>query len=562
MANDSLAALQHTEPNFYQYRGKHKGILGWLLTTDHKRIGLMYLSAIIVFFLAAMTLGVLMRLEMLSPGETIMRPQTYNSLFTLHGVIMIFLFIIPGVPAIFGNFILPIQVGAKDVAFPRINLFSWYLYMTGGLLAILSLFTGGGAADTGWTFYVPYSIRSAQNVSMTTSAAFVLGFSSILTGINFIVTTHRLRAPGMTWFRMPLFVWGMYATSWIQVLATPVIGITLALVILERAFGIGVFDPALGGDPILYQHLFWIYSHPAVYIMILPAMGVVSEIIPTFARKEIFGYKQIAISSLAIAIIGYLVWGHHMFVSGMSDTGRVVFSLLTFLVAIPTGVKVFNWVASLYKASIKFSAPLYMVMAFIFIFSIGGLTGLVLGTLATDIHVTDTYFVVAHFHYVMFGGMGTMFFATLLYWFPKIFGRMYNEKTAMIGTTIFIIGFNTLYFPMFIMGYMGMPRRYYDYLPQFQSWQIVSTVGSWILVTGILILIGNMLYALLKGPKAPMNPWGGTTLEWRVPSPPPLENFEEIPVVTGGPYDHHRETYIMHPGKELKHNEGSGEVKH
>ncbi|HEY3251771.1 MAG TPA: cbb3-type cytochrome c oxidase subunit I [Ignavibacteria bacterium] len=566
MANESLA-VSPNDVNFFQYRGKHRGLLGWILSTDHKRIGLLYLSAIMVFFLAAMMLGVLMRLEMLTPGETIMKPQTYNSLFTLHGVIMIFLFIIPGVPAVFGNFILPIHIGAKDVAFPRLNLFSWYLYMTGGILAIVSLFVGGGAADTGWTFYVPYSIRSAQNVSMTTLAAFVLGFSTIVTGINFIVTIHRMRAPGMTWFRMPLFVWALYATSWIQVLATPVIGITLALIILERALGIGVFDPALGGDPILYQHMFWIYSHPAVYIMILPAMGVVSEILPTFCRKDIFGYKQIAISSLAIAIIGYLVWGHHMFVSGMSDTGRVVFSLLTFLVAIPTGVKVFNWVATLYKASIKFSAPLYSVLAFIFIFSIGGLTGLVLGTLATDIHVTDTYFVVAHFHYVMFGGMGTIFFATLHYWFPKIFGKMYSEKVAIIGTTFFLIGFNVLYFPMFIMGYMGMPRRYYDYLPQFQGWQILSTVGSWILVSGILIILGNMLYALLKGPKAAMNPWGGTTLEWRVPSPPPVENFDEIPVVTGGPYVHDRPTYIMNPSKELIHHDGDGlktteEVRH
>jgi cytochrome c oxidase subunit 1 len=558
MADESLAANNY-EVDYLHYQGKHKGIAGWLLTTDHKRIGLLYLMVVIMFFFVAMTLGILMRLEMLTPGETIMRPQTYNSVFTLHGVIMVFLFIIPAVPAIFGNFIMPIQIGAKDVAFPRLNLFSWYLYIGGGILAITSLFTGGGAADTGWTFYVPYSIRSAQNVSMTTSAAFVLGFSSIVTGINFIVTIHRLRAPGMGWFRMPLFAWGLYATSWIQVLATPVIGITLALIILERALGIGVFDPTMGGDPILYQHLFWIYSHPAVYIMILPAMGVVSEIIPTFARKDIFGYKQIAISSLAIAIIGYLVWGHHMFVSGMSDTGRVVFSLLTFLVAIPTGVKVFNWVATLYKASIKFSAPLYFVMAFIFIFSIGGLTGLVLGTLATDVHLTDTYFVVAHFHYVMFGGMGTIFFAGLFYWFPKIFGKMYNEKGAIIGCTIFIIGFNMMYFTMFIMGYMGMPRRYYDYLPRFQPYQVFATVGSWIMVSGIVFMVGTLLYALLKGPKAPMNPWGGTTLEWRVSSPPTVENFDEIPVVTGGPYVHDRETYIMNPGAH--HTDGNGSVK-
>jgi cytochrome c oxidase subunit 1 len=516
----------------------------------------MYLMAIMVFFFVAMTLGIMMRLEMLTPGQTIMKPQTYNSVFTLHGVIMVFLFIIPAIPAVFGNFIMPIQLGAKDVAFPKLNLFSWYLYMTGATLAIVSLFTGGGAADTGWTFYVPYSIRSAQNVTMTTLAAFVLGFSTIVTGLNFIVTIHRMRAPGMTWFRMPLFVWGLYATSWIQVLATPVIGITLALIMMERLMGIGVFDPALGGDPILYQHLFWIYSHPAVYIMILPAMGVVSEILPTFARKDIFGYKQIAISSLGIALIGYLVWGHHMFVSGMSDVSRIVFSLLTFLVAIPTGVKIFNWVATLYKASIKFSAPLFYVLAFIFIFSIGGLTGLVLGALATDIHVTDTYFVVAHFHYVMFGGMGLMFFATMHYWFPKMFGKMYNEKLAVIGCTVIIIGFNVLYFPMFIMGYMGMPRRYYDYLPQFQGWHILSTVGSWILVSGIVFMFGNLLYALLKGPKAPANPWGGTTLEWRISSPPTLENFDEIPIVTGGPYVHDKPTYIMHPGKEQLHSNG------
>ncbi len=549
MANGTIAVPGRTaEIDFYNVRTKHKGIASWLLTTDHKRIGIMYLGVVLFFFLVAMTLGVFMRLEMLTPGETIMKAQTYNSLFTLHGVIMVFLFIIPSVPAIFGNFFLPIQIGAQDVQFPKLNLMSWYLYIIGALLALFSILKPGGVMDTGWTFYVPYSIRSTANISLSVFAAFVLGFSTILTGINFIATIHRLRCPGMTWFRMPLFCWAMYATSWIQVLATPVIGITLVLIILERTLGIGIFDPTLGGDPLLYQHMFWIYSHPAVYIMILPAMGVVSEIIPTFAKKPIFGYTPIAISSLAIALVGYLVWGHHMFSSGISDTSRVIFSLLTFMVALPSGIKVFNWVATLYKGSIVVTAPLLFTLIFIFIFSIGGLTGLTLGALNTDLHLTDTYFVVGHFHYVMFGGMGIIFFAALHYWFPKMFGKMYNEKVAKITAYWIAIGFNTLYFPFFIMGYMGMPRRYYDYLPEFEIYHRISTVGSWILVSGILVMFYNLYKGLRNGKKAPDNPWGGTTLEWTIPSPPPMENFKVIPTVTTGPYDH----TVIHGQEENK----------
>jgi cytochrome c oxidase subunit 1 len=523
--------------SFYEDGSKSRGILAWILSTDHKRIGLLYLLAILSFFAIGVFFGFLMRLELIAPGPTIMKPQTYNALFTLHGVIMIFLFVIPGIPAIFGNFFLPIQIGAKDVAFPKINLLSWWIYMTGAVLAILSLFTGGGPVDTGWTFYVPYSLRTPVNVPLAVFAVFILGFSSILTGINFITTTHQLRAPGMTWFRLPLFVWGIYATAWIQVLVTPVIGITLLLTLMERLVGVGIFDPARGGDPLLYQHLFWIYSHPAVYIMILPAMGIISEIIPVFARRTIFGYKAIAFSSLAIAIVGSFVWGHHMFVSGQSDLASVIFSLLTFLVAVPSGVKVFNWVSTLYKGSIEVAPPLLFALTFIFLFSIGGLTGLFQGALATNVHLHDTYWVVGHFHYVIFGGTAFAIFGALHYWFPKMFGRMVHRRIPYLAWALLFVGFNALYFPMLILGWQGMPRRYFDYLPQFHSLQILSTVGSWILIGGLMLMFGNLIHSLFKGEKAEGNPWGGATLEWLISSPPPKENFEEIPRVDRGPYE-------------------------
>jgi cytochrome c oxidase subunit 1 len=523
---------------FYQ----KTGILSWIFSTDHKRIGLLYLVSVLTLFLAGVALGFLIRLELIAPGPTIMGPQTYNAIFTLHGVIMVFLFIIPATPGVFGNFFLPIMIGAKDVAFPRLNLLSWWFYIAGAVIIITSLFTGFGPPDTGWTFYVPFSIRTGTNVSLAVFGVFVLGLSSILTGLNFVTTVHRLRAPGMSWFRLPLFVWSIYATAWIQVLATPVLGITLLTVIAERVLGVGFFDPLKGGDPILYQHLFWIYSHPAVYIMILPAMGIISEIIPVFARRTIFGYRAIAYSSIAIAGMGSLVWGHHMFVSGSSYTSAMVFSFFTFLVAVPSAIKVFNWTSTFYRGSIQIEPPLVFAIFFIFLFSIGGLTGLMLGALAINVHVHDTYFVVSHFHYVKFGGGGFGFFAALHYWFPKMFGRMYNKKIALTAANILFVGFNLLYFPMFTLGFKGMPRRYYDYLPQFHTEQLISTIGSWVLVFGLFLMFANLIYALKKGAKAESNPWRGTTLEWQIPSPPPPENFLKTPTIEHGPYEYRRET--------------------
>jgi cytochrome c oxidase subunit 1 len=524
--------------SYLDHVGKYKGLRSWIFTLDHKRIGLLYMYAIIVLFFVGAILGLLMRVELWAPGEDIMKPQIYNGIFTVHGIIMIFMVVIPGLSVIFGNFFLPIIIGAKDVAFPKLNRLSWWIYILGCILAVASQFLKSGPPDTGWTFYAPYSATTGTNVIMATTAAFVLGFSSILTGLNFVVTIHQMRAPGMRFFNMPLFSWAIYATAWTQLLATPIIGITLLMLIAERLFGIGFFDPALGGDPLLYQHLFWIYSHPAVYIMILPAMGVISEIIPTFCQKKIYGYKAIALSSLAIAGVGFLVWGHHMFTSGMSEQARFFFSLLTFIVAIPSAIKVFNWLATMYKGSIDIKPPFLYALAFIFLFTIGGTTGLLLGSVATNVQVHDTSFVVAHFHYIIFGGMGFAFFGAIHYWLPKMYGRMYNFKIANIAWGIVFAGFNLLYFPQFIIGMQGMPRRYYDYLPQFQFGQIISTIGGFVLIVGLVIMVYNLVQGARKGEKASSNPWSGTTLEWQIPSPPSLENFDEEPVIMQNPYNY------------------------
>ncbi len=517
------------------YLNDPKGLKSWLLTLDHKRIGLMYLYAFMAAFLLGGIFAMLLRLELLSPGKDLMEADTYNQFFTLHGAIMIFLFIIPSIPAALGNFVLPLMIGAKDVAFPRLNLASWYVYVLGSLFALYSIITG--AVDTGWTFYTPYSTETTSSVISMTLGVFILGFSSIFTGLNFMVTIHKLRSPGMTWFKMPLFVWGLYATAIIQVLATPVLGITLILLIVERAVGIGIFDPAMGGDPVLYQHFFWFYSHPAVYIMILPGMGIISELISVFSNKKIFGYKAIAFSSLGIAFVSFLVWGHHMFVSGQSELAAMIFSFLTFFVGIPSGIKVFNWVTTMYRGSISLKAPMLYALSFLFLFTIGGLTGIFLGALSVDVHLHDTYFIVAHFHYVMMGGTVMAFLGGLHYWWPKIWGRMYSELWAKISVALIFVGFNVTFFSQFIMGSQGMPRRYYNYLDQYQPLHAFSTVGSWILGLGFVVMAVYLIHAIFRGRVAGSNPWGALTFEWTTPSPPPHENFAEIPKTTHGPYD-------------------------
>lgn len=517
-----------------------KGIWSWLSTLDHKRIGVMYLiSVILAFFLGGM-FALLIRLELLTPGRTIMGAATYNRVFTLHGAIMVFLFIIPSIPAAMGNFVLPIMVGAKDVAFPRLNLMSFYIYVIGAIFCLFSIVSG--AVDTGWTFYTPYSTTSSSSVVSMTLGVFILGFSSILTGLNFIVTIHKLRAPGLHWRRLPLFVWGMYATSIIQVLATPVLAITLALLAMEKVLGLGIFDASLGGDPVLFQHFFWFYSHPAVYIMIVPGMAIVSELFATFSRRAVFGYFAIAMSSLGLALLGFLVWGHHMFTSGQSEFATMVFSGLTMLVAIPSGVKVFNWTATLYKGSIWLTTPMLYALSFLVLFTIGGLTGLFLGTLSVDIHLHDTYFVVAHFHYVMMGGTVMGFLGGLLYWWPKITGKLYNEPAAKVSWAFIFVGFNAVFIAQFIMGSRGMPRRYYDYVPEFRPYHAFSTYGSWVLAVGFFILAGVLIQSLLKGAKSPPNPWGSAGFEWNTSSPPIFSNFAETPVITRGPYDYHEAT--------------------
>jgi cytochrome c oxidase subunit 1 len=519
------------------YLNREHGLKSWLLTQDHKRIGILYLVTITCFFLIGGIFAALIRLELLTPSGDLVATDTYNKLFTMHGIIMIFLFLIPSVPATLGNFLIPIMIGARDLAFPKLNLFSWYLLVAGGLFTLTSLVLGG--VDTGWTFTAPLSTHYLNTHVVTTATGiFIAGFSSIFTGLNFIATVHKMRAPGMTWFRLPLFVWSHYAASIIMVLATPVLAISLTLVVLERTIGIGVFDPTKGGDPLLFQHLFWFYSHPGIYIMVLPGFAVVSEIVSTFSRKRVFGYTAVAFSSVAISCFGFFVWEHHMFIMGVSQYSALVFSLLTMLVAVPSAIKIFNYAATMYKGSITFETPMLYALGFIGLFTIGGLTGVFLASLGMDVHLTETYFIVAHFHYIMVGGMLMAFLGGLHFWWPKITGRMYPETFSKLSAVTIFIGFNLTFFPQFILGYLGMPRRYHVYPPEFQTLNVLSTAGATILGVGYFMPVIYLLWSLKYGSIAGSNPWNATGLEWQIQSPPLTENFLETPIMDHEAYDY------------------------
>ncbi|MDQ2775824.1 MAG: cytochrome c oxidase subunit I [Acidobacteriota bacterium] len=519
------------------YLTEKQGILSWLLTTDHKRIGILYTFSITLFFFVGGVFALLMRLELLSPHTWLVNAETYNKLFTMHGIIMVWFFLIPSIPNTLGNFVIPLMIGAKDLAFPKLNLASWYVFMFSAMVTLYALFRGG--VDSGWTFYTPFSTTySTTYIVAAAMGIFINGFSSIMTGLNFIATIHRMRAPGLTWFRLPIFIWSMYATSIIFVLATPVLAVTMLMVGVERIFQVGIFDPALGGDPVLFQHMFWFYSHPAVYIMILPAMAVVSEIIPAFARKPLFGYKAVAFSSVAIAVLSFLVWGHHMFVAGTSVYSAMVFSLFSYFVAVPSAIKVFNWTATIYKGSVSWDTPMLYAIGFVGLFTIGGMTGLFLAAIGLDVHVTDTYFVVAHFHYIMVGGTVMAFLGGVHYWWPKISGKMYPEGIAKISALTVFLGFNLTFFPQFVLGYLGMPRRYAAYPEEFQMLHILSTAGASILGVGYILPLCYLLWSWKYGKDAGPNPWRATGLEWKTASPPITHNFEVTPVVDVRPYDY------------------------
>ena len=554
LPRQAQAGVGHEEATSYLSDGH--SVKSWLFTTDHKRIAILYALSITLFFFIGGAAATLIRLELFTPPGDLVSAESYNKLFTLHGVIMVWFFLVPAIPTTLGNFLLPLMIGARDLAFPRLNLLSWWIYAAAGLFVLYALLMGG--VDTGWTFYAPYSTTYANgHVIAAAFGVFVSGFSTIATGLNFIVTTHTMRAPGMRWFRLPLFVWSIYATALIMLLATPVLAMALLLIMVERLLGVGIFDPALGGDPVLFEHLFWFYSHPAVYIMILPGMGVVTEIVTCFARRRVFGYPFMVYALLGIAVVGFFVWGHHMFVAGQSMYAGLVFSFLSYVIAVPSAIKVFNWTATLYRGSIVLDAPMLYALGFIGLFTMGGLTGLFLASLPIDVHVHDTYFVVAHFHYVMVGGMVSAFFGGLHFWWPKVTGRLYPEAWARFAAILMFFGFNMTFFPQFVLGWMGMPRRYHEYPPEFQVYHVLSSAGAVVLAAAYLLPLGYLFWSLRYGQAASDNPWDAKGLEWRTTSPPPKRNFAATPRVDEEAYDYHPPR--QPPGGHLDHPASDGD---
>jgi cytochrome c oxidase subunit 1 len=522
-----IAGHIHPEPQGFVRR--------YVFSIDHKIIGIQYLITAWVFFILAGLLAETIRTQLLNANGGFVTPQTYNEVYSIHGSAMVWLVVIPMLTGGFGNLIFPIQIGARDVAFPWLNMLSFWIFPVAGLMLFSSFLMG--APTAGWTEYPPISLQGAAGTTMWAAAIFLVGVSSTLTGINFVVTLVKMRAPGMTFTRMPLFCWGQFATAPLLMIATTALAAALAALFMERVFGVPFFDPTKGGAPVLWQHMFWFYSHPAVYIMVLPAFGIVSEVLPTFARKPIFGYKLIAFSSMAIALAGFMVWAHHMFTSGLAPYLQLPFMILTFVIGIPTGIKIFSWTATLWGGKIHLTTAMLFAIGFVALFTCGGITGIFLAAVPYDLNVHGTYFVVAHFHYVLVGGSLMGIFAGMYYWFPKMSGRLLNETLGKIHFWLFFIGFNGTFMPMHWLGVEGMPRWVATYDPQFEFWNRFASVSSYVMGIGILVFFVNVIWSARAGKKSGPNPWGGRTLEWMVPSPPHYYNFKRIPTVYGLPYD-------------------------